>query len=159
MSAENKNGILRFGVIFTIVIAGCLFAGCEVNSIEQSKTNTNTNSAVNQPQRLNFVASNSNSNEANSNEANSNKANSNSILSNANDAANENINNQTKAETSEIAQTVSTEFDSAKKSPTDSQFDSAAEQNQNLARNLTWTFGGKTQTGWYLYKPLICHEI
>jgi hypothetical protein len=152
MSAENKNEVLRLGIIFTIVFAGCLFVGCEANSIEQSKSNTN--SAVNQPQRLNFVASNSISNETNSN-----KAISSSTLSNANGAANENINNQTKAETSEIAQTVSTELDSAKKSSTDSQFDSAAEQNQNLARNLTWTFGGKTQTGWYLYKPLICNAI
>ena len=35
----------------------------------------------------------------------------------------------------------------------------AVEQNSNLKNNLKWTFGSKTQTGWYLYVPLIQHLI
>lgn len=35
----------------------------------------------------------------------------------------------------------------------------AIEQNTNFKNNLRWTFGGKTQTGWYLYVPLIQHLI
>jgi len=34
-------------------------------------------------------------------------------------------------------------------------FAAAAEQNSRLKLDLTWTFGAKTQRGWYLYVPLI----
>ena len=37
-------------------------------------------------------------------------------------------------------------------------FNSAARQNAVLKKSLQWTFG-KTQTGWYLYIPLIQHTI
>jgi len=40
-----------------------------------------------------------------------------------------------------------------------SKYDSAALQNSNLEKNIVWAFGGKTQRGWYLYKPLICQTI
>ena len=33
------------------------------------------------------------------------------------------------------------------------------EKNSHLKNNLKWTFGSKTQTGWYLYVPLIQHLI
>ncbi|CAN5210740.1 hypothetical protein BH20ACI1_BH20ACI1_19080 [soil metagenome] len=36
---------------------------------------------------------------------------------------------------------------------------SAAAKNIALRQNLSWTFGGKTQNGWYLYHPLICRLI
>lgn len=36
-----------------------------------------------------------------------------------------------------------------------SELDSAAQQNARLMNELEWTFGGKTQRGWYLYVPLI----
>ena len=35
----------------------------------------------------------------------------------------------------------------------------AVEQNSQLKNSLKWTFGSKTQTGWYLYIPLIQHLI
>jgi LAS superfamily LD-carboxypeptidase LdcB len=35
----------------------------------------------------------------------------------------------------------------------------AIEQNSHLKNNLKWTFGSKTQTGWYLYVPLIQNLI
>jgi D-alanyl-D-alanine carboxypeptidase len=37
----------------------------------------------------------------------------------------------------------------------ESEIDSAAQQNARLMTDLEWTFGGKTQRGWYLYVPLI----
>ncbi|MBD0371470.1 MAG: D-alanyl-D-alanine carboxypeptidase family protein [Pyrinomonadaceae bacterium] len=39
------------------------------------------------------------------------------------------------------------------------QFEQAAQQNAELQNNLSWTFGGKQQKGWYLYIPLIRHLI
>ncbi len=156
MLSENKNKVWNFNAIFIIVAAGCLFVGCEVGSAEQSSANANANSANNKSQRLNFVAPNSDSNESNSK---SNETNSNSASNNANSAANENINTAVNTKIPETAQAITSETDSAQKPSTNSQFDSAAEQNQNLAKNLVWTFGGKTQTGWYLYKPLICNAI
>jgi D-alanyl-D-alanine carboxypeptidase len=41
----------------------------------------------------------------------------------------------------------------------DTQFGQAATQNAELQNNLSWTFGGKQQRGWYLYVPLIQHLI
>jgi hypothetical protein len=41
----------------------------------------------------------------------------------------------------------------------DSQFVQAAAMNVELQNNLSWTFGGKQQRGWYLYVPLIRHLI
>lgn len=38
-------------------------------------------------------------------------------------------------------------------------FSNAARQNARLKKSLRWTFGGKTQTGWYLYVPLIQQTI
>lgn len=149
MSAENKKEFWKFGAIFIIVVAGFFFDGCEVGSAVQSPSNANSNSTVDKSQRLNFVASNQTAIESNSNSASNN----------TNSSANENINSQTTVNISEVAQAVTSEIDAAKKSLTVSRFDSATEQNQNLAKNLTWTFGGKTQTGWYIYKPLICNQI
>jgi len=40
-----------------------------------------------------------------------------------------------------------------------SRFASAAAQNAQLETALTWTFSGKTQTGWQIYEPLIAHTI
>ncbi|HKX27350.1 MAG TPA: M15 family metallopeptidase [Blastocatellia bacterium] len=34
-------------------------------------------------------------------------------------------------------------------------FDAAAQQNARLKTDLPWSFGGKSQRGWYLYSPLI----
>ena len=34
-------------------------------------------------------------------------------------------------------------------------FTASAEQNVRLKSDLKWTFGGKSQRGWYLYVPLI----
>ena len=48
---------------------------------------------------------------------------------------------------------------SAGKSLSDTKFALAAEQNARLKLNLSWTFGGKAQTGWYLYEELISHLI
>jgi LAS superfamily LD-carboxypeptidase LdcB len=149
MSSENKSEVWRFGAIFIVVIAGCLFVGCEVGAIEQTSSNANTNSTSNKSQRLNFVASNSPATGKNSNSASNN----------SNSAANENTNSTANVNIPEVAQAVMREIDSPQKPSINSQFDSAAEQNQNLSRNLAWTFGGKTQTGWYLYKPLICNAI
>lgn len=153
MSAEKKEKVWRCKIIFIIIVSCLALFGCDVNSTEQSSSNTGTNAALDKSQRLNFV------------EVKSNASNSNLLANNANDSANETSDGATdvkiseKAEISEIAQPDSTPTDSPKKSPTNPQFDSAAAQNQNLAKNLVWTFGGKSQTGWYIYKPMICRTI
>lgn len=155
MSAKGEGRIWRRGAIFTIVVCGCLFSGCEVGSIEQSSPKVDTNMTANKFRRLNFVASNSTPNESNSN----------STSNNANNAVNENINNAAKAETSDgtktpaIVQPAQTQANSLKQPAANSQFDFPAAQNRISARFLAWTFGGKTQTGWYIYKPLICQTI
>lgn len=38
-------------------------------------------------------------------------------------------------------------------------FRAAAAENIKLKNSLSWTFGSKTQTGWYLYEPLIQHTL
>jgi hypothetical protein len=38
-------------------------------------------------------------------------------------------------------------------------FDHAASRNEFLKSELTWSFGGKSQRGWYLYSPLISSMI
>ena len=38
-------------------------------------------------------------------------------------------------------------------------FGAAARKNAALKDSLKWTFGGRQQTGWYLYVPLISHTI
>ena len=40
-----------------------------------------------------------------------------------------------------------------------SAFANAALENTRLRNSLAWTFGGKTQTGWTIYAPLIAHAI
>ena len=40
-----------------------------------------------------------------------------------------------------------------------SAFSRAATENARLRSSLQWTFGGKTQTGWTIYVPLISHAI
>jgi hypothetical protein len=40
-----------------------------------------------------------------------------------------------------------------------SAFANAALENTRLRNSLAWTFGGKTQTGWTIYAPLIAHTI
>ena len=40
-----------------------------------------------------------------------------------------------------------------------SAFARAAFENARLRNSLTWGFGGKTQTGWTIYAPLIAHTI
>jgi LAS superfamily LD-carboxypeptidase LdcB len=150
MFMKNKNKVWKPASFFIIVASGCMFImGCEVNAVEQPSPNANTKTANNVSQRLGFISSNSVSNESNLN----------APSNNTNNTTNENTNSLAKTETTENIQTALPETDFAQKSLTNSHFDSAVAQNQILARNLTWTFGGKTQTGWYIYKPLICHTI
>jgi zinc D-Ala-D-Ala carboxypeptidase len=40
-----------------------------------------------------------------------------------------------------------------------SAFTKAASMNSSLRNSLAWTFGGKAQTGWNIYVPLISHTI
>jgi uncharacterized protein YcbK (DUF882 family) len=47
----------------------------------------------------------------------------------------------------------------AKRESTASAFSPAAARNAVLRNDLTWTFGGKQQRGWYLYTPLISHML
>lgn len=66
-----------------------------------------------------------------------------------------------------VSSNVSTETPQAAASPSTNdeqaqnaqQFEQAAQQNAELQNNLSWTFGGKQQRGWYLYVPLIRHLI
>jgi D-alanyl-D-alanine carboxypeptidase len=44
-------------------------------------------------------------------------------------------------------------------SASSSAFAGAAARNAQLRRSLSWTFGGKSQTGWEIYVPLITHAI
>jgi D-alanyl-D-alanine carboxypeptidase len=48
-----------------------------------------------------------------------------------------------------------TSVDAADDSAKDAEFASAAEENARLKTEMEWTFGGKTQRGWYLYATLI----
>src|SRR5687767_12841643 len=48
---------------------------------------------------------------------------------------------------------------SAPTSAGSARFSSAAHQNARLRNNLAWVFGGRTQTGWNIYVPLIAHTI
>ncbi len=151
MTVKDKNKIGGLNSILIFAVAGCLLCGCEVNAIEQSSGNGNTNATVNKSQRLNFAASNSFSNNID-----------NATDDNANGAANTETNSAASivvksAANAEVSETPA--VNSPKKNSTNSQFASAAAQNLILARNLAWTFGGKTQTGWYIYKPLICNTI
>jgi hypothetical protein len=47
----------------------------------------------------------------------------------------------------------------AKRESSASAFNPAAARNAVLRSDLTWTFGGKQQRGWYLYTPLISHML
>src|SRR2546425_9265781 len=38
-------------------------------------------------------------------------------------------------------------------------FEGAALRNAQLQASLSWTFGGKQQSGWYLYTPLVANLI
>jgi hypothetical protein len=38
-------------------------------------------------------------------------------------------------------------------------FSGAAERNTSLSREITWTFGGKTQRGWALHGALVAHMV
>jgi D-alanyl-D-alanine carboxypeptidase len=49
----------------------------------------------------------------------------------------------------------STAVETADDAAKDAEFASAAAENARLKSELDWTFGGKTQRGWYLYAPLI----
>jgi hypothetical protein len=147
MTTKRKNHISRFGSIFIVIIWCSFLFGCEFNVAEQSSANANSNTSIDKTQRSSFAALNSASNATNQSSNNNNNA------------VNENINASAKTEDSEIAQTISNENTQSKKTAPNPQFDNAAAQNQILARNLVWTFGGKTQTGWYIYKPLICQTI
>jgi LAS superfamily LD-carboxypeptidase LdcB len=46
-----------------------------------------------------------------------------------------------------------------KRETSSSMFGRAAAENTRLRSSLQWTFGGKTQTGWAIYVPLISHTI
>jgi hypothetical protein len=147
---KNKKKVWKIASFLVFVVAGgCLLSSCEVNAIEQPSTNVNTNTANNVSNRLRFLSSNTANNESNIN----------SLSNNANNATNENINSAANTKIPENVQTIPPQIDSSQKSSTNAQFDAAAAQNQNLARNIVWTFGGRAQTGWYIYKPLICHTI
>jgi zinc D-Ala-D-Ala carboxypeptidase len=45
------------------------------------------------------------------------------------------------------------------KSGTNSRFAAAVSENLRLRTDLTWTFGGKTQSGWAIYEPLIADTV
>ncbi len=48
-----------------------------------------------------------------------------------------------------------TRSQSKPKSPSKSELAAAATQNEQLYKELSWTFGSKQQRGWYIYTPLI----
>lgn len=147
MSAKNKRKFWKFGVSF-VLAANCLSFGCDVPSIEQSPPNSNAGAAVNKSQRFNFAGSNLKPGEINADEANN--------------AGNDNVNNVVNIEMSRAANTEVSEApqtNPAKKSSANRQFDTAAAQNFNLSKYIVWAFGGKSQLGWYIYKPLICNTL
>ena len=55
--------------------------------------------------------------------------------------------------------TESLKSNSSSEFSTDKKFELAAAENAKLKMNLAWTFGGKAQTGWYLYEELISRLI
>jgi zinc D-Ala-D-Ala carboxypeptidase len=69
----------------------------------------------------------------------------------------ESIFGQNRAPASAVGATLETDDkDDATSNPN---FRKAAGANSQLKNNLKWTFGGRAQTGWYLYVPLIQHLI
>lgn len=54
---------------------------------------------------------------------------------------------------------ISSVSSAAKASRMKPAFDHAASMNEVLKSELTWSFGGKSQRGWYLYSPLISSMI
>lgn len=68
--------------------------------------------------------------------------------------ADSNSSNETKREN-----TQNLKDDSSGEFSTDKKFEQAAAENARLKMSLPWTFGGKAQTGWYLYEELISRLI
>lgn len=157
MTQKSKEKIWKFGSVIFIVVTACFQFGCEVSALEQSKGNSISNGADNKSQPLHFADTTLKS-------ANTNAESNSSQLNNttANNTANSEVNSSENSEINTLiaAATSSTPTNNqAKKSANDSQFDAAAVENSNLSKNIVWTFGGKAQTGWYIYKPLICYTI
>jgi hypothetical protein len=48
---------------------------------------------------------------------------------------------------------------SAERSALKAKFSAAAAENSRLAGEMTWVFGGRTQTGWEIYEPLVADTI
>ncbi|MGI8642442.1 MAG: M15 family metallopeptidase [Pyrinomonadaceae bacterium] len=69
------------------------------------------------------------------------------------------VNKTPELEEKPVENTNSVQSDLTKKNSDNSEFASVALQNNALKQNMTWTFGGKSQKGWYLYHPLICRLI
>jgi len=67
--------------------------------------------------------------------------------------------NDASSNTNSAENISNSQLDSPSHSLPDKRFAQAAAQNARLKSNLRWTFGGKTQTGWYLYESLIAHLI
>ncbi len=67
------------------------------------------------------------------------------------------------AQTSESASRVSRTVGSTPAKPSSStssaEFTAAAARNAQLRRSLSWVFGGRSQSGWEIYVPLITNTI
>ena len=48
---------------------------------------------------------------------------------------------------------------SSEKTAINAKFAAAAAENSNSVSNLNWTFGGRVQTGWQIYTPLVAETI
>lgn len=155
MAARNCMKFYEFAVFLVIAAFGSFFFGCSVSALEKPLSNSNANNANDASQRLNFAALGATPNPANANAAtniNSN-ASAEELLKQAAEEISQNLQN------ANVSVTNSNPNTPARKHANNPQFDFAAAQNQNLARSLVWTFGGKLQNGWYIYKPLICETI
>jgi len=152
VSAKSKIEFWKFGSIFIIAATGCLLFGCEIKSAGQVSPTVNTNAAASDSQRLNLAASNSAA--GNTNLSSTTNKTSNAADDRQNNAANTELNSRANVKISDAPRT-----NQAKKSLPNPRFDFAAAQNLILSKTLTWTFGGKFQIGWSIYKPLICHTI
>lgn len=134
---------------FLTIIAGWFsFAGCKVSALEKPQSNSNT--AGSKTQSFGFAAVGATPDPAKSN-------------SNA-ENANQNLEEMIAKTAEEISQNLrddsnSTQPEQLQKSPLNTKFDVAVAQNRILERSLVWTFGGRSQIGWFVYKPLICRTI
>lgn len=74
-------------------------------------------------------------------------------------AASQNVSSSSEAGMVRLSARSKPVAEAASKAGAPGAFDAAARQNSQLQSSLGWIFGGKQQSGWYLYTPLVANMI